>query len=123
MTTPSGESVSGAKSPRFTRESVQQAAESLRDRIKQVNKDPKAAFKVTDAVAFGDFLLTDRARVQAAEVGVSLTQLGDTESGARSASTAKAERQFLRELLGKTALLHMRPYVEWMSRRAHLNLM
>jgi hypothetical protein len=30
MTTPAGESVSGAKPPRFTRESVEQAVESLK---------------------------------------------------------------------------------------------
>jgi len=64
MTTPAAESVSGAKPPRFTRESVEQAVESLRERIKQVNRDSKATFKITDAVAFGDFL-SDRPRVQA----------------------------------------------------------
>ena len=41
MTTPAGESVSGAKPPRFTREIVERAAESLKERIKQVNKDSK----------------------------------------------------------------------------------
>jgi DNA-binding transcriptional MocR family regulator len=123
ITTPAGESVSGAKPPRFTRERVEQAVVSLKERIKQVNQDSKAAFRIKNAVAFGDFLLADRARVQAAEVGVGLTQLGDTEGGARSASTAKAERQFLRQLRGKTALLHIRPYADWMNKRAHLNLM
>ena len=67
MTTPAGESVSGAKPPRFTRESVEQAVESLRERIEQVNKDQRATFRITDAVAIGDFLLSDRPRVQAAE--------------------------------------------------------
>src|SRR6266851_3671765 len=38
MTTPAGESVSGAKPPRYTRESVEQAVESLKERIKQVNQ-------------------------------------------------------------------------------------
>jgi hypothetical protein len=49
MTTPAGESVSGAKSPRFTRENVERAVESLKERIKQLNKDAKAAFRITDA--------------------------------------------------------------------------
>ena len=75
-TTPSGESVSGAKHPRFKPESVEQAIESLKERIKQVNKDPKAVFRVTDAVAFGDFLLKEHTRVQAAEVGIGLVGRG-----------------------------------------------
>jgi hypothetical protein len=123
MTTPAGESVSGAKSPRFTRENVEQAIESLKERIKQVNKDPKAAFRITDAVAFGDFLLSDHTRVQAADVGIGLTHRGEDASEPRSAPAAKAERQFLRQLRGKTALLHTRPYAEWMSKRSHRSLL
>jgi hypothetical protein len=123
MTTPAGESVSGAKSPRFTRENVERAVESLKERIKQVNKDAKAAFRITDAVAFGDFLLTDRTRVQAADVGIGLIRRGETANEARSASTAEAERQFLRQVRGRTALLHTRPYAGWMSARSHRNLL
>jgi hypothetical protein len=59
MTTPAGEAVSDAKTTRFSRESAEQAVESLRERIKEVNKDAKSAFKITEAVAFGDFLLND----------------------------------------------------------------
>ena len=123
MTTPAGESVSGAKPPRFTRESVEQAVESLKERIKQLNKDSKAAFKITDAMAFGDFLLSDRTRVQAADVGIALTLRGEAASEGRSASAARLESQFLRQVRGKTALLHIRPYVEWMSKRSHNDLM
>jgi hypothetical protein len=123
MTTPAGESVSGAKSPRFTRENVERAVESLNQRIKQVNKDTKAVFRITEAVAFGDFLLSDRTRVQAADVGIGLTRRGETANEARSASTAREERQFLRQLRGKTALLHIRPYADWMSKRSHRNLL
>ena len=123
MTTPAGESVSGAKPPRFTRESVEQAVESLKERIKQVNKDSKAAFRITNAVAFGDFLLSDRTRVQAAEVGIGLTPRGEAANEGRSASAARLERQFLRPVRGKTALVHTRPYADWMSKRSHLNLM
>ncbi len=123
MTTPAGESVSGAKPPRFTRESVEQAVESLRKRIKQVNNDSKAAFRIIDAVAFGDFLLSDRPRVQATDVGMGLTPRGEAASEARSASAARLERQFLRHVRGRTALLQIRPYAEWMSKRSHHNLL
>src|SRR5580765_4088834 len=66
-TTPAGETVSAAKPPRFTRESVEQALVALRDRIKQTNKDAQSPFRVTEAVAFGNFLIPDRARVQSAD--------------------------------------------------------
>jgi DNA-binding transcriptional regulator YhcF (GntR family) len=123
MTTPAGESVSGAKPPRFTRESVEQAVESLKEQIRQVNKDSQAAFKITDAVAFGDFLLSNRTRVQAAELGIGLTPRGEAASEARSASAPRLELQFLRQVRGRTALLHVRSYAEWMSKRSHLNLL
>jgi hypothetical protein len=123
MTTPSGESVSGARSPRFTRDSVEQAVESLKERIKQVSRDPQATFRITDAVAFGDFLLSDRTRVQAADVGIGVASRGEAAGERRSASSAELEFQFLRQIRGKTALLHVRPYAEWMSKRSHLNLL
>jgi DNA-binding transcriptional MocR family regulator len=123
MTTPAGESVSGAKAPRFTTENVERAVESLKERIKQVNKDAKAAFRITDAAAFGDFLLSDRTRVQAANVGIGLTPRGEAASEPRSAPAAKAERQFLRQLRGKTTLLQLRHYADWMSKRSHRNLL
>jgi DNA-binding transcriptional MocR family regulator len=122
MTTPAGESVSDAKAPRFSRESVEQAVESLRERIKEVNKNSKAAFKITEAVAFGDFLLKGRTRVQAADVGIDLVQRDKESDDLRSASAAKAERQFLRQLRGRTALLHIRPYAAWMNKRLHVSL-
>src|SRR5579863_3843480 len=59
MTTPAGEAVAGAKAPRFTRESVEQALAALRERIQQSNKDAQAAFRIADAVAFGDFLVAE----------------------------------------------------------------
>jgi hypothetical protein len=123
MTTPAGESVAGAKSPRFTTENVERALKSLKESITQVNKDPKAAFRITDAVAFGDFLLSDRTRVQAADIGVGLTPWGEAPSELHSAPAGRAERQFLRQLRGKTALLHVRPYADWLSKRSHRNLL
>jgi hypothetical protein len=123
MTTPAGESVSGAKSPRYTREGVEQAVESLKGRIKQINQDLKATFRITDAVAFGDFLLRDRTRVQAADVAIGLTPRGEAGGDPGSVPVARAERQFLRQLRGNTALLHVRSYADWMSKRSHLNLL
>jgi hypothetical protein len=123
MTTRSGETVSGAKTPRFQRESVEQAIASLRGRIKEVNVDPKAPFKITEAVAFGDFLLKAGARVQAADVGIRLSLSDSQASEFQSASGARMEREFLRQLRGKTALLTIRLYAEWMGNRAHLGLL
>jgi hypothetical protein len=121
MTTPAGESVSGAKPPRFTRESVRRAVDSLKDRIKQVNRDRKSPFRVTDAVAFGDFL-GDRARVQAADVGIGLERRDKVAGEFHSAPEVEAERDFLQQLRGRSALVNIRPYVEWMRKRTHLDL-
>jgi hypothetical protein len=123
MTTPAGESVSGAKPPRFTRDSVEQAIDALQERMKEANKDGKAAHRITHAVAFGDFLLSGRARVQAADVGIALEKRGAKEGELRSASDAKQERAFLRQLRGKTALLQIGPYAEWMNARSHRKLL
>jgi DNA-binding transcriptional regulator YhcF (GntR family) len=123
MTTLAGESVSGAKTPRFARESVEKAVDALKERINQINKDSKTAFRITDAVAFGDFLLKDRARVQPADVGIGLVQRGAAAGEGRSVFSAKAERQFLRHLRGKTALFHCRPYADWMRQRSSLDLL
>jgi len=123
MTTPAGETVSGAKASRFTRESVEQALSALKDRIKQTNKNPQAPFHITDAVAFGDFLLPDRVRVQSADVGIRLVQRDASANEPRSASDAKAERKFLRQLRAKSALLTLRPYADWMRNRSHRALL
>lgn len=80
----------------------------LRDRIKAVNDDHGAAYKVTEAVAFGDFL-RDAARVQAAEVGIRFMPKSDG-AAIQSATEHSAELDFLKQLHGKTALLHVVPY-------------
>lgn len=123
MTTSAGESVSRAKPPRLTRESVEQAVESLKGRIKQVNGESKAVFRITEAVAFGDFLLSDRPRVQPADVGIGLARRGVAAREFQTASDARTEAVFLRQLRGKTALLNIRRYEEWMSKRSHLSLL
>jgi hypothetical protein len=129
MTTPAGETVSGAKPPRFTPESVQQALTSLKDRIRDNNKNRQAPFRITDAVAFGDFLLPDRARVQSADVGIRLSRREDSQRkntsapAPRSASDAKAERNFLRELRAKSTHVTLRSYANWMRGRSHVELL
>ena len=122
ITTPAGMSVSGAKQPRFTPENVKQALDSLAERIKDVNKNTAARFRISDAVAFGDFLLPDRARVQAADAGIALARRED-KPGPRSFSEAREEREFLRELRAKSAMLHLRPYAGWMRQRTHRALL
>jgi hypothetical protein len=123
MTTPAGETVSGAKPPRFARESMEQALAALKDRVKQSNKNPQAPFRITGAVAFGDFLLPDRARVQSADVGIRLVRRGASSSEPRSASDAQGERKFLRDLRARSALLTIRPYADWMRHRSHRDLL
>ncbi|MGA8030623.1 MAG: hypothetical protein WB992_26060 [Bryobacteraceae bacterium] len=121
-TTEQGDLVSGAKSPRFTREAVEQSLSALRDRIQAINLDTNAPYRVTEAVAFGDFL-RDRPRLQAADVGI---RLAPRKSGANETDTARehaAEEAFLKELRGKTASLHIQPYEEWMSARSHRKLL
>lgn len=119
--TDQGDLVAGAKSPRFTRESVEEALTALHDRIKAINDDRDAAYKVTGAVAFGDFL-HDKARVQAADVGIELQPRAD-ERIAASAREHAAELAFLKRLRGKTALLHLRTYEDWMKARTHRDLL
>jgi DNA-binding transcriptional regulator YhcF (GntR family) len=121
-TTEQGDLVSGAKTPRFTREAVEQALSALRDRIQGINQDTNAPYRVTEAVAFGDFL-SDRPRLQAADVGI---RLAPRKSGANETETARehaAEEAFLKELRGKTASLHIQRYEEWMSARSHRKIL
>ncbi len=122
-TTPSGETVSESKPPRFTRESVEHALASLKERLKALNKDSKAEFKIGEAVAFGDFLAKDRTRVQTADVGVRLLRRDEQLGDLKTASDARAERAFFKQLRGKSVLLNIRPYAEWMSKRSHLDLL
>jgi hypothetical protein len=122
VTTAAGEAVSGSKPPRFTPEAVEAALSVLAGRIKAINQDADAAFKITGAVAFGDFLM-GRARVQAADVGVQLSPRKPASGEAGSAVEAKAEREFLKRLKGNGSTLNIRPYEEWMSSRSHRKLL
>ena len=111
-TTEEGDLVCGSKSPRFTRQSVERALKLLRDRIKAMNDDPNADYKIIDAMIFGDFL-SDAARVQAAEVGIRVAPGKGVQSTA-SVEVRRGELALLKKLRGKTALLHLRPYEDWM---------
>ena len=128
LTTPSGETVSGAKPPRYDRNSVEGALTSLKQRIADTNKDSDAKFRVMRAVAFGDFLVKDRARVQAADVGVELARKdrgrqADEIAVAHSAVEAREEQSFLRELRGRSSLVNLKTYADWMGRRTHQKLL
>lgn len=116
-----GDIVSGAKPPRFTRKSVEDALAGVRERIQDVNRDAAAPYRITEAVAFGDFR-RDAARVQAADVGIRL--VSNSDSGATtSAKEHAAELEFLKKLRGKSSLLHVVPYEDWMSSRSHVRLL
>ena len=125
MTTIAGESVSGSKPPRYTPKRIDDSLASLRSRIAEANRDSKAPFKITAAVAFGDFL-NNAARVQPADVGIELVRRKPAEDNPDSTDSPKehiARDQFLKERLGKTALLHLRPFEDWMRIRTHRNLL
>jgi hypothetical protein len=117
LTTASGEIVSGSTLPRLSRESVEQALATLADRIAVINRDPRAEFKITKAVAFGDFL-SDRPKVQAADVGVELRRRNPSSAYAQAGEPA-----FLKQLGRKSRFLHVRPYEKWMTEKLHRNLL
>jgi hypothetical protein len=120
MTSVDGDAVSGATAPRFSAETVKQALEDLRTHIKAVNKDAKAEFRIASAVAFGDFLL-ERARVQAADVGVEL--VSRNVSKARTGKPKARESAFLKTLHGGKQMIHLRAFELWMRERAHLRIL
>ena len=105
-TTPQGELVSGSKPPRFTREGMDKALSELRERIQRTNTDPNAAYKIAEAVAFGDFL-GNPSRVQSADVGVRLVLRHHDPQQSESARDKAAELAFLRQLRRSSALLHL----------------
>jgi hypothetical protein len=122
LTTPAGETVSGSKLPHFTRERIDAALSALKQRIAAARKDFKSPFKISAAVAFGDFL-SNRPRVQAPDVGIQLARR-KTDDAARGSAVENKERLvFLKQLRGKNTLLNLQPYQEWMSKRPHLKLL
>jgi hypothetical protein len=122
MTTLSGESVSGSKHPRFQRERIQEALTALGKRIAEINRDRDAPYKIVEAVAFGDFL-SDRPQAQSAEVGVRLANRQPSQIESDSATERKRQRAFLKQLQGKSPLLRVKPYEQWMSARTHRKIL
>jgi len=122
FTTPAGQTVSGSKLPHYTRERVEAALAALKERIAAARKDFKSPFKISSAVAFGDFL-SDRARVQAPDVGIELVKRKSDAAAKTSATEGKARFAFLKQLRGKNIPLNVQPYQEWMSKRSHQNLL
>src|SRR5471030_2873570 len=88
LTTSAGETVSASKLPHFTRERVDAALAALKQRIAAVRKDFKSPFKITVAVAFGDFL-SDRPRVQAPDVGIDFARRKSDDTARGSATESK----------------------------------
>ena len=121
VTTTAGEDVSGGRPPRFSPETIEEELSALRERIKAVNQDPKSRYKVTEAVAFGDFL-QQKPRVQAADVGIRLEPRKAKRNELPKKERA-AERTFLKQLRGKTMTLSVLPYEDWMSARTHRRLL
>jgi predicted ArsR family transcriptional regulator len=121
-TTEQGELIAGSTAPKFTRESIERALASLTERIESINQDNNAPYRITQAVGFGDFL-SDRARVQAADVGIDL-QSRASAGGAdkRTAANASQDKSFLNRLRGRSTTLRIQEYASWMSHRSHRKL-
>ena len=118
LTTPAGEEVSGSKPPRFKLARVNEALSLLTERIESVNRDRQARFQVSDAVAYGDFLL-GHPTAQAAEVGVCVVAgKGQPEERGSSRETLA----FLKSLRNKSSVLQLHPYQSWMVERSHRRL-
>jgi hypothetical protein len=119
LTTAAGESVSKSKKAQFPPESINNALETLKERIQAINRDKRCEFKITNAVAFGDFL-TGRAQVQAAEVGV---QLMRRELSDDPHDNDRKRMEFMNSLRRKSRLFTIETYRPWMTRRSHRRLL
>jgi hypothetical protein len=112
LTTGAGESVSGSNAPRFKLEQVHAALSLLAERMRSVNQEKSAEFKIVQAVAFGDFLLKTP-KCQTADVGIELV-----------ARKQEGDRQkFLKNLNPKNLAVKVKPFEEWMSQRTHSRLL
>jgi DNA-binding transcriptional regulator YhcF (GntR family) len=121
ITTPAGEIVSGSKFPKYSRESVESSLDSFADHLKRVNQDSSAEYKIADAIAFGD-LLSGRVRVQAADIGIRLEPRNPAAHHPHWAGERERQEVFLKQLRGKTPLLNLQLYAEWMNARTHRKL-
>jgi hypothetical protein len=94
---------------------IVQGLTALRTRIKCNNADRQATFRVTEAVAFGDFMLK-RPLAHAADVGIALTKNG------RSPTPRAAESALFKHFCGRQDFLHLTHYQPWISARLHQSL-
>ncbi len=117
VTTEQADIVSGAKSPRFNRSSVESAISALLDRVRAWNAAHPSGMNVARVIVFGDYL-SDRNRLQAAEIGVEFAHGGE-----RGAAEHEAEQQALKELKGRSAMLNVHLLEAWMLARTHRVLM
>ena len=122
FTTAEGQAVSASKLPHLKRERVEAALEGLKQRIAAARKDFKSPFKITAAVAFGDFL-GDQPRLHVPDVGIELAPRKGEARDKVSATENKARAAFLKHLRGKNTPLNVQPYQEWMGKRAHRKLL
>ena len=120
LTTAAGESIAKSKRPQFSLASVTGAIETLKERIAALNRDKRGEFKISKAVAFGDFL-TGRPQVQAADVGVELSRRDPLTGSADEVE--KRRRAFLNELRRKSRLFAVQTYRPWMRQRSHQKLL
>jgi|SRR5690242_12802368 DNA-binding transcriptional regulator YhcF (GntR family) len=122
ITTPQGETVSNSKFPRYSRQAVERSLDSFADHLHRINQDSSAPYRVAEAVAFGDFL-RDRARVQAADIGIRLVLRNGAEGDLNSAGEQRRQRAFLTQLRGRTPVVNLVPYADWMNARTHRKLL
>lgn len=116
LTTIEGETVSGSVAPRYQKEAVDDALVALQDRIRKLNADRGASVVVTRAIAFGDFL-SDRARVQAADIGIEASARGT------KAAPQRPSASLLSSLKAKSPMLQLHPFASWMLARTHRDLL
>jgi hypothetical protein len=100
--------------PRYRSDRVVRLLAELSGRIRNVNGDSGAQFRISKAVAFGDFL-SKRSRVQAPDVGIELT---NRKSNAQVISKSQVAA-LLKDLNWKTSLVHIEPSEHRMSQRSH----
>jgi hypothetical protein len=121
FTTGEGQAVSGSKLPHFKIERVEKALVGLKERIIAARKDFKSPYKISKAVAFGDFL-GERSRVQAPDVGIDVVKRKADAAETHSATENKQRLEFFKQLRGRNTPLNVQPYQEWMSKRSHRKL-
>lgn len=116
LTTIEGETVSDSVAPRYKKEAVDEALAALQVRIRKLNADRTATEIIRRAIAFGDFL-SDRARVQAADIGIEVNPRGTKGAPQHPAAAV------LSALKARSPMLHLLPFAPWMANRTHRQLL